>query len=81
MLLFMLGSITRDPIFCSKARILLQVKNIFFQVIDDYEKITGRCTMSCEFKKNIFKERRSCGSNEGPVKFLSTRDLRPVKKS
>jgi hypothetical protein len=24
----MLGSITRDPIFCSKAQILLQVKNI-----------------------------------------------------
>ena len=27
----MLGSITRDPIFCSKARILLQVKNIIFR--------------------------------------------------
>jgi hypothetical protein len=24
----MLGSITRDPIFCSKAQILLHVKNI-----------------------------------------------------
>jgi hypothetical protein len=24
---------------------LLQVKNIFFQVIDDYEKITGRCVL------------------------------------
>jgi hypothetical protein len=23
----------------------------------------------------MFKERRSCGSNEGPVKFLSTRNL------
>jgi hypothetical protein len=31
--------------------------------------------VSCEFKKKMFKERRSCGSNEGPVKFLSTRDL------
>jgi hypothetical protein len=41
----MLGSITRDPIFCSKARILLQVKNIFLHVIDDYEKITGRCVL------------------------------------
>jgi hypothetical protein len=27
----MLGSITHDPIFCSKAQILLQVKNIFFR--------------------------------------------------
>jgi hypothetical protein len=27
----MLGSITRDPIFCSKAQILLQVKNIVFR--------------------------------------------------
>jgi hypothetical protein len=26
---FVTGSITRDPIFCSKARILLQVRNIF----------------------------------------------------
>jgi hypothetical protein len=41
----MLGSTTHDPIFCSKAQILLQVKNIFFQVIDDYEKITGRCVL------------------------------------
>jgi hypothetical protein len=31
--------------------------------------------VSCEFKKKMFKERRSCGSNEGPVKFLSTLDL------
>jgi hypothetical protein len=30
-LLFMLGSITRDPIFCSKTWILLQVKNIIFR--------------------------------------------------
>ena len=41
----MLGSITRDPIFCSKARILLQVKNIVFIIIDDYEKITRRCVL------------------------------------
>jgi hypothetical protein len=74
-LLFMLGSITRDPIFCSKARILLQVKNIFFRSLS--LMITKRLldVVSCEFKKKMFKERRSCGSNEGPVKFLSTQDL------
>jgi hypothetical protein len=44
MLLFMLGSITRDPIFCSKARIVLQVKKKI-QVIDDYKKITERCVL------------------------------------
>ena len=51
----MLGSTTRDPIFCSKTRMLLQVTNIFFQVIDDYEKITGRfCPVNL---KKMFKER------------------------
>jgi hypothetical protein len=40
----MLGSITRDPIFCSKARIVLQVKKKI-QVIDDYKKITERCVL------------------------------------
>jgi hypothetical protein len=35
--------------------------------------------VSCEFKKKMFKERRSCGSNEGPVKFSET--FCPVKKS
>jgi hypothetical protein len=45
----MLGSITRDPIFCSKARILLQVKNIFFRSL----MITKRLLdgVSCELKK------------------------------
>ena len=28
-----------------KKPILLQVKKYFFQVIDDYEKITGRCVL------------------------------------
>jgi hypothetical protein len=28
----------------------------------------------------ISKERRSCGSNEGPVKFLSTQAFCPLKK-
>jgi hypothetical protein len=69
----MLGSITRDPIFCSKARILLQVKNIIFRSL----MITNRLldVVSCEFRKKMFKERGSCESNEGPMKFLSTRDL------
>jgi hypothetical protein len=65
----MLGSITRDPIFCSKARI----QKYFFQVIDDYEKITGRCIL-------WIKKRRSCGSNEGSVKFVSTQEFVLLKK-
>ena len=69
----MLGSITRDPIFCSKARILLQVKNIFFVSLMITKRLLN--VVSCEFKKKMFKERRSRGSTEGPVKFLSTRDL------
>jgi hypothetical protein len=69
----MLGSITRDPIFCSKARILLQVKNMFFMSLMIMKRLLD--VVSCEFKKKMFKERRTCGSNEGPVKFLSTQDL------
>ena len=70
----MLSSITRAPIFCSKARILLQVKNIVFVFMS--LMITKRLldVVSCEFKKK-FKERRSRGSTEGPVKFSSTQDL------
>jgi hypothetical protein len=54
MLLFMLGSITRDPIFCSKARNLLQVKNIFFRSL----MITKRLLdgVSCELKKKCLKK-------------------------
>jgi hypothetical protein len=37
--------------------------------------------VSCELRKKMFKERRSCGSNKGPVKFLSTRDLVLLKKA
>ena len=70
-ILFMLGSITRDPIFCSKARILLQVKNIAFRSLMITKRLLD--VVSCE--KKMFKERRTCGSNEGPVKFLSTQDL------
>jgi hypothetical protein len=53
----MLGSTTRDPIFCSKTRMLLQVTNIFFQVIDDYEKITGRfCIKETKRNRNETKQ-------------------------
>jgi hypothetical protein len=41
----MLGSITRDPIFCSKAQNFVASQKYFFQVIDNYEKITGRCVL------------------------------------
>ena len=68
----MLGSITRDPIFCSKARILLQVKNIFFMSLMITKKLLD--VVSCEFKKKM-----SRGSTEGPVKFVST--FCSVKKS
>jgi hypothetical protein len=37
--------------------------------------------VSCDFKKKMFKERRSCGSNERPVKFLSTLDLLSYPKT
>ena len=74
----MLGSITRDPIFCSKARIVLQVKNIVFMSLMITKGLLD--VVSCEFKKKMFKERRSCGSNEGPVKFLSTQAFCPLKK-
>ena len=69
----MLGSITRDPIFCSKARILLQVKNIVFMSLMITKRLLD--VVSCEFEKKMFKESRSRGSTEGPVKFLATRDL------
>ena len=42
----MLGSITRDPIFCSKARILLQVKNIFFRSLMITKRLLD--VVSCE---------------------------------
>jgi hypothetical protein len=66
----MLGSITRDPIFCSKARILLQVKKIVFMSLMITKRLLD--VVSCEFKKKMFKERRSRGSTEGPVKFSYT---------
>jgi hypothetical protein len=69
----MLGSITRDPIFCIKARILLQVKNIFFRSLMITKRLLD--VVSCEFKIKCLKK-------EGPVeamkvqwKFLSTPDL------
>jgi hypothetical protein len=50
----MLGSITRDPIFCSKARILLQVKNIVFMSLMITKRLLD--VVSCEFKKKCLKK-------------------------
>jgi hypothetical protein len=50
----MLGSITRDPIFCSKARILLKVKNIFFRSLMITKRLLD--VVSCEFKKKCLKK-------------------------
>ena len=47
----------RDPIFCSKSRILLQVKNIFFRSLMITKRLLD--VVSCEFRKKMFKERRS----------------------
>ena len=45
----MLGSITRDPIFYSKARILLQLRSLMLKKRLLY-------VMSCEFKKKCLKK-------------------------
>jgi hypothetical protein len=50
----MLSSITRDPIFCSKARILLQVKNIVFMSLMITKRLLD--VVSCEFKKKCLKK-------------------------
>ena len=50
----MLGSVTHDPIFCSKARILLQVKNIFFRSLMITKRLLD--VVSCEFKKKCLKK-------------------------
>jgi hypothetical protein len=50
----MLGSITRDPIFCSKAQILLQVKNILFRALMITKRLLD--VVSCEFKKKCLKK-------------------------
>jgi hypothetical protein len=42
-------------------------------VIYKYRRLLD--VVPCELKKKMFKERRPCGSNEGPVNFLSTWDL------
>jgi hypothetical protein len=43
----MLGSITRDPIFCSKAQILFRALMITKRLLD---------VVSCEFKKKCLKK-------------------------
>jgi hypothetical protein len=50
----MLGSITRDPIFCSKARILLQVKNNLFMSLMITKRLLD--VVSCELKKKCLKK-------------------------
>jgi hypothetical protein len=50
----MLGSTTHDPIFCSKAQILLQVKNIFFRSLMITKRLLD--VVSCEFKKKCLKK-------------------------
>ena len=57
----MLGSITRDPIFCSKARILLQVKNYFFMSLMITKRLLD--VVSCEFKQK-------CLTKGGPVEVM-----------
>jgi plastocyanin domain-containing protein len=50
----MLGSITRDPIFCSKARILLQVKNNLFMSLMITKRLLD--VVSCELKWFFLKK-------------------------
>ena len=76
----MLGSITRHPIFCSKAQILLQVKNIFFRSLMITKRLLD--VVSCEFKKKCLKK-------GGPVEAIRSSEIFiymggtfcPVKKS
>jgi hypothetical protein len=63
MLLFMPGSITRDPIFCSKARILLQVKIFFFKSL----MITKRLLDVVQRPVNLKKK---CLKKGGPVEAM-----------
>ena len=49
----MLGSITRDPIFCSKAQILLQVKTIFFRSLMITKRLLDVNLCPVNLKQNV----------------------------